>query len=164
MVSTEKLKYGSYYHIFNKGINDCNIFVERRNYYHFLEKYAYFCYSALDTLSYCLMKNHFHFFIKVRTKPEQIELMKEIKSTYPKSPFRISSSKDFLDPPRVLSHTFNSYTQAFNKAYNRKGGLFLRPFRRNEINSDDYFCRLICNIHQNPQHHRIIKDFRKYPF
>lgn len=164
MVSTEKLKYGSYYHIYNKGVNDRSIFKEKRNYYHFLEKYAYFCFPVIETFSYCLMKNHFHFFIKVRTKPEQIDLIKEIKSNYQESPFRLSSSKDFLNPSRVLSHIFNSYTQAFNKAYNRNGGLFLRPFRRNEINSDDYFCRLIYYIHQNPKHHRIVKDFRNYPY
>ena len=46
-------------------------------------------------------------------------------------------------PSSQFSHLFNSYTQAFNKKYNRTGSLFESPFHRKEIMNDNYFKHLI---------------------
>ncbi|HEX6982970.1 MAG TPA: hypothetical protein VF181_09435 [Balneolaceae bacterium] len=63
-----------------------------------------------------------------------------------------------------LGHTFNAYTQAFNKKYDRTGSLFDRPFKRRKVNEESYFCNLICYIHQNPQLHGLVNDYRVYPY
>lgn len=51
---------------------------------------------------------------------------------------------------------------AFNKQHERIGTLFQTPFKRAEINKDDYFTSLVYYIHANPQLHGLIKDFREW--
>jgi putative transposase len=59
---------------------------------------------------------------------------------------------------------FNAYTKAVNKAYNRIGSLFQRPFGRIEVASEEHFIHLITYIHQNPQKHGLVEDFRTWPY
>jgi hypothetical protein len=44
--------------------------------------------------------------------------------------------------------------------YERKGGLFQRPFGRIWVDSERYFINLIHYIHFNPQKHGFTEDFR----
>jgi len=60
---------------------------------------------------------------------------------------------------KQFSDLFNSYAQANN----RTGKLFEEPFRRILVNNDAYFTELIYYIHQNPQRHGFVNDFRIYP-
>ena len=39
MQNIESLTYGNYYHIYNRGINSCNLFLEADNYEHFVGLY-----------------------------------------------------------------------------------------------------------------------------
>lgn len=48
---TQPLDYGRYYHVYNRGNNRENIFVEARNYYHFLGLYAKQIVPVADTYS-----------------------------------------------------------------------------------------------------------------
>jgi hypothetical protein len=48
--------------------------------------------------------------------------------------------------------------------YNRTGSLFEHPFHRIEVATDAYFVHLINYIHQNPQLHGFVDDFRAWPF
>jgi hypothetical protein len=59
---------------------------------------------------------------------------------------------------------FNAYTKAINNGYKRSGPLFERPFDRREVTSDAYFIHLITYIHQNPQKHGLVADFRTWPY
>ncbi|WP_326983031.1 hypothetical protein VUJ46_00355 [Chryseobacterium sp. MYb264] len=52
----------------------------------------------------------------------------------------------------------SSYTQSFNKVYQRSGPLFESPFKRILVESDDYLKNLIIYIHQNPE------GFQNYRF
>jgi hypothetical protein len=67
-------------------------------------------------------------------------------------------------PSQYFSNLFNAYTKAFNKAYNRTGALFQRPFGRIEVTSDPYFVWLVTYIHQNSQKHGFVDDFRTWPY
>jgi hypothetical protein len=51
-----------------------------------------------------------------------------------------------------------------NKAYDRTGSLFQRPFSRIEITSDRYYTNLVFYIHANPQKHGFVADFRAWPW
>ncbi len=39
MQQREPLKYGKYFHIYNKGVNSCDLFFKPTNYEHFLKLY-----------------------------------------------------------------------------------------------------------------------------
>ena len=69
-----------------------------------------------------------------------------------------------LDPSKQFSNLFNAYARTFNNTYQRTGALFQRPFGRIEVTSDRYFRRLVLYIHQNPQKHRFVQDFRDWPY
>ena len=59
---------------------------------------------------------------------------------------------------------FSTYTKAINKSYQRTGSLFEKPFKRRLVSEDAYFRALILYIHQNPQKHGFVDDFRDWPF
>ncbi|WP_338813897.1 hypothetical protein V9L05_00165 [Bernardetia sp. Wsw4-3y2] len=42
------------YHIYNRGIDGCNLFYEQQNYTFFLEKYAKYVSPVMDTFAYYL--------------------------------------------------------------------------------------------------------------
>ena len=65
------LEYGKYYHIYNRGNNRENIFFEDRNYHYFLKLYAKHVEPVADTYAYCLLYNHFHFLVRIKTVEEQ---------------------------------------------------------------------------------------------
>ena len=90
------------------------------------------------------MKNHFHFLVRIREDLSE--------SSYPAG---------FSKP---LSNLFNAYSRTVNRAYGRTGALFQRPFGRIPVEDEAYLHRLIVYIHQNPQKHRFVNDFREWPF
>ena len=59
---------------------------------------------------------------------------------------------------------FIAYSKGINKAYERSGALFERPFRRIVVDSENYFSHLVVYIHRNPQRHGLIADFRAWPY
>lgn len=42
--------------------------------------------------------------------------------------------------------------------------MFERPFKRIPVTDGDYFARLLIYIHQNPQRHGLIEDYRDWPY
>ena len=60
------LQYGKYYHIFTRGNNREDIFLEERNYRHFLQLYAKHIMPIADTYAYCLLRNHFHLLVRIK--------------------------------------------------------------------------------------------------
>src|SRR5690606_1649290 len=63
-----------------------------------------------------------------------------------------------------FSHLFNGYTQALNKQQNRKGGLFMHPFKRKQVTDDDYFKKLVRYIHNNPVASRLAKSPEEWKY
>ena len=68
MVSSSPLLYDTYYHIYNRGTNGENIFVQERNYEHFLKLYEKHILPVADTFAYCLLRNHFHISVRIKSK------------------------------------------------------------------------------------------------
>lgn len=62
----QTLEFDRYYHIYNRGINSCNLFEETPNYEHFLRLYEKYINPIADTYAYCLMKNHFHLLVRIK--------------------------------------------------------------------------------------------------
>jgi hypothetical protein len=70
------------------------------------------------------------------------------------------NENDFL--VKQMQNFFISYAMGLNKQQDRKGNLFLHPFKRILVDSDAYFSRLIYYIHRNPVHHRLAQDYMSY--
>jgi len=60
MTHPAPLEFGRIYHIYNRGNNRENIFVQERNYAYFLKLWTKYIDPIDDTYSYCLLRNHFH--------------------------------------------------------------------------------------------------------
>jgi len=178
MTSPSPLLYDTYYHIYNRGNNRENIFIQERNYEYFMRLYEKHIHPIADTFAYCLLRNHFH--IAVRTKSEE-EILKTLKvSSVNKNlvgqgnpakqhmrqagkPLGSSSlGSDFLS--QRFSNFFNAYAKSINHAHGRTGSLFQHPFGRVPITSDRQFWNVIAYLHQNPQKHGFVKDFREWKY
>jgi len=150
---TELMQPESFYHIYNRGVNGCNLFLTDSNYRKFMGKYAEHTEHILDTYTYCLLKNHFHLLARIKSEAE-------IRGHYSymgnKNIEQIVSSQ--------LAHLFNGYAQYFNLKTQRTGKLFELPFRRKPVTSNEYLSRLIYYIHANPKTHGLIKDFKEYKY
>ncbi|MEO6669984.1 MAG: hypothetical protein ABIN36_10940 [Ferruginibacter sp.] len=69
-----------------------------------------------------------------------------------------------LNASRQLSHFFNCYAQSYNAAYKRHGKLMEEPFKRKLVDNDRCFTSLVCYVHNNPQQHKFVNDFREWEF
>ncbi len=142
------LEPGYFYHIYNRG-NGCDIFFEERNYSYFLKQYQKYITPVAETYAYCLLKNHFHFLVRIRDTPEVLKNSEVLAETTPVQQF---------------SNFFNSYAKSINKAYDRSGSLFENRFGRLLVDSDAYFVHLVSYIHRNPQKHGFIDNFRRHRY
>ena len=149
MTTPNALENGLYYHIYNRGNNRENLFRNPRNYHYFMELYAKHVSPIAHTFAYCLLPNHFHFSVQIKTEAEIEEIAKTRKVSTPSHSF---------------GNLFNAYAKSINRAYERTGSLFEKPFHRKIVGDDAYFLRLILYIHHNPQKHRLIDDFRLWEF
>jgi REP element-mobilizing transposase RayT len=66
MQKTEKLQNGKFYHIYNCGINGDDLFKASEDYEHFMNLYEKYIEPVCETFAWVLMKNHFHFFVKIK--------------------------------------------------------------------------------------------------
>jgi putative transposase len=175
------LQYGHYYHIYNRGNNRENIFIEERNYRYFLQLYLKYIEPIAWTFAYCLLRNHFHFLVRIKdlTNDPALRAGRWAKETEtyrdcggPPDTSRNNSNPssrmtgliELPNPSRQFSHFFNSYTRTINQTYHHTGALFQRPFGRKPVTTDAYFTRLIVYIHQNPQKHGFVDDFQDWPY
>ncbi len=153
------------YHVYNRTNNREALFFSPENYLFFLRKYEDYLYGILDTFCWCLLPNHFHLLVRVKSE-DDIRKYIESKEYRLQTP----SEKLYLDKKlllgelieRTFKRFFQSYSMAFNKQYNRNGNLFYRPFKRVEINKDSQFTQTIVYIHANAQKHQLVKDFTSY--
>ena len=147
-----------YYHIYNRGNNHENRFIEQRNYSYFLSLYAKHIEPVAETYAYSLLRNHFHISVRIKIEEEyfqQISLASkrgEVPATKPKK----------FNPSQAFSNFFNAYAKAINKGYGRTGSLFEERFGRIPVTNDSYFMNLIFYIHYNPQKHGFVGDFRDW--
>jgi REP element-mobilizing transposase RayT len=146
----QPLLEGNYFHIYNRGVNGEDIFKEQRNYYYFLQQYSIYCSDVLETFAYALLKNHFHLLVHIK---ENVLV-----------PKNDGQGMVQLNASKQLSHFFNSYAQAVNKANNRTGPLFESPFERKLIDDDNYITSMIYYCHYNAKLHGFVKEFKDWEF
>jgi len=115
---------GCYYHLYNQGAGRQSIIREERNYRYILKLInKHLSELQLTLIAYCLMPNHYHWLVR----------------------------QDGDHAAGLLAQrVFNSYTRAFNNAYNRNGTLFAGRYKAILVSSDEYLRYLCCYIHANP--------------
>lgn len=126
-----------YYHVYNRGNNNEDIFIEEQNYPYFLELLKKHIVPVAQILSYCLLKNHFHLLINTKNVEDK----------------KIS---------QAFSNFFNAYAKAINKKYARKGSLFQRKFKRIKVENENYLRKLAIYINLNAVHHGFCADYKNY--
>lgn len=131
---------GQFFHLYNRGNNKENIFIEQENYSYFLVLLKKYVLEIADVYSYCLLPNHFHIIIKFK---EDSQNSKDVKLHQP------------------ISNMMNAYTKAINKKYNRSGSLFQEHLKRIKITEENYLKNLIIYINTNSDHHQI-EDYKTY--
>lgn len=177
MKQTVPLKHGHFYHIYNRGIDRCDLFRKPDNYEHFLGLYDKYITPVAETCAWVLMPNHFHLLIKVKEQKEIGFIPPKPLSGFPTTErvkgeatpsAVINPDGGWIDkrfkPETQFSHLFNSYAQAFNKRFGRTGSLFQHPFKRKLIEHERYFKHMVLYIHNNPIHHGFCSHASEYPW
>ena len=140
------------YHVYNRGVERRQLFMNRREYERFIETMRYYQYKnpqiryskylqqsqevrknifneltarskIIDLLAYCLMPNHFHFLI------------------------RQNSDKGIS---RFLANVSNSYSRYFNTKHTRVGPLLQGTFKAVLIETEEQLLHVSRYIHLNP--------------
>ena len=160
------MEAGKSYHLYTHANGFENLFQSDENYRYFLRRYEHFIPSVADTLAYCLMPNHIHFLIRVKTEAELTSTFSNLRGFKNLEGLIVEEIEKELEKriSQQFGNLFNSYTKAFNKMYNRKGSLFIPNFKREEITSDNYFTNIIHYIHANPVHHGFVKNISDWPW
>ena len=149
------IEYGKFYHIYNRGNNSENLFLNTDNYHYFLSLYDKYISLVADTYAWCLMPNHFHLLVRVKDEIDVGFLKpKRGQKTPPKKAI----------PENQFSHLFNAYSKAFNNQNHRHGSLFEHPFKRIEVDSERYLRQLVLYIHSNPVKHGFTEDMIDWPW
>ena len=147
----------SYYHVFNRGVEKRDIFLEEDDYLTFIyylsaylqpiekvaEKYpdtpvrlyGKNLADEIELIAYCLMPNRFHLLLKQRTKDGVSKLLKQLT---------------------------NAYTLYFNQKNQRVGSLMQGPFRAAPVIEDPLFIHLVRYIHLNPVASGLTKDLNAH--
>ncbi|MFA6536675.1 MAG: transposase [Candidatus Paceibacterota bacterium] len=134
---------GEFYHLYNRGADKREIFLEPYDYARFT-KFLYlansvspvnlretpsnaFSFVKNDTLvdigAYCLMPNHFHLLVREKSDGNITKFMRKL---------------------------LTSHSKYFNKKHKRSGTLFEGRFKAKHVNGDDYLKYLLAYIHLNP--------------
>ena len=153
------------YHVYNRTNNNELLFLNDENKRFFLKRYSEILTPFIDTFCYNLLSNHFHFLIRVKNQTA-IKIFLDAKAKKDLT----STEKDFIQDKvsisKLIEHEFTrffqSYALAFNKAHNREGNLFYKPFKRVRIDKDSQFTMAIIYVHANAMKHRLVTDFQNY--
>lgn len=105
------------------------------------------------------MPNHFHLLLKVKSKEDMNIFYSEINNqkNYPNG---LHADSNLVS--KQMGKLISSYTQAYNKVYDRHGALLESPFKRKRIKSKAYLINSIIYIHLNPND--LKKDYETYKF
>ena len=176
------------YHIYNRTNNKEKLFLSDDNRSFFLKRYKEILSPFTDTYCWCLLPNHFHLLIKVKSEDAIIAYLQsktETELTLTERKFLVQRVANLskvgnpgqqfanskIDNPAItfsqlieqtFKRFFQSYALAFNKQHDRQGNLFYKPFKRVKIEKDTQFTMATIYIHANAAKHKLVKDFTKY--
>ena len=107
------------YHVFNRS-NE-KVFLNRENYLFFLEKLRKYILPFADILAYCLMPNHFHLLVNIKSEGAKH--------------LNVKGKEEMQYFPNAMGLITSSYTQAINKKKGRRGSLFSHSLKAKILNN-----------------------------
>ena len=154
---TRRLTGNTYYHVYNRGVFEQNIFKEPADY----EKFLYYLYIYVTNpteiaqkypdlptrlrrknlfndvfcISYVLMPNHFHLLVKQTGDASMPVLMKQL---------------------------INGYTTFFNTKYNHHGAILEGRYKSMKIESEYLLTQMVRFVHLNPSISGLVQDPKDY--
>jgi len=136
-IEKNKISYpGGCFHVYSRGNNKQEIFLEEYDYLKYLEKLReYKNKHKISILCYCLMPNHIHLLLRQDSETPIYKLMSSL-------------------------HT--SYSMHFNRKYNRVGHVFQGRFRQKEVDKDEYLLQVSSYIHLNPVKDGLVEKLNDY--
>lgn len=157
------LTEGNVFHIYNRTNNRELLFRSDENRRFFLQRFTHYLSPYLGTYCWCLLPNHFHFLIEVKSAEEIKKWLQQFKTLKPTEKIYLEENvSSALLLEKAFHQFFTSYSMAYNKMHKRTGNLFHRPFKRIEVSRDSYFTQAVVYIHANPKKHKLVDDFTKY--
>jgi len=159
--SVKEYESDAFYHIYNRGVEKRDIFLDPQDYKVFISYLANYLsppdlqgqtlkvspsrllknyYETIKLTCYCLMPNHFHLLLQQAQLYTIAEFMKSIST---------------------------KYTVFFNRKYKRVGGLFQGRYKAVKVQSDEQLIYLTKYIHLNPsdlQPSRSDLEVANYPY
>ena len=137
-ISREQIKTVSFFHIMTQGINKEYIFenkTDKIKYEKLILQYKEE--FNITILAYCIMDNHTHILIRIKT----------------------------IENMSMFMHKINTqYAIYYNKKYNRIGYVFKSRYKSQMIDSLKHLYRCIDYIHDNPVKAKICKNRNQYRF
>lgn len=150
-----KLLNDNIYHIYNRGVEKRDIFLDYSDYTRFIKNIVYYQQSDkscpfsdsdfriadhvkpdnFEILAYCLMPNHFHLVLKQKAEDGIMTSMSQLS---------------------------NSYTKYFNQKNNRVGHLFQDRYKAKVVTSDEQLLQLLRYVLLNPYTANLAPDIRLY--
>ncbi len=154
---------GEYYHIFNRGINKDDIFIDENDWARFLFLILYhqspFSFFNLNRYTSNFVR-HRMFNIDTRDV-EEISKNRQVKLTcfslMPNHFHLILQETKEGGISKQMQRIQNAYTKYFNTKYKRSGHLFQGPYKAVHIEDNNQLLYLSAYIHRNP---RELKDWK----
>ena len=153
----EQFEPDKFYHIFNHAVGFEDLYKNDENKRYFLQRYADYMEPVCSTFAYCLMNNHFHFMVQIRSEAELLAFFAKYKQREEVPTFHKIVMQQF-------SNFCNAYAKAFNKEQNRTGALFIDYVKRTELETRAYQKEVIRYIHYNPVKHGFTDRVQDWQF
>lgn len=168
MNNREFLTCDQYFHVYNHAIGEDLLFYNDQNYLYFLKLFGDYITPIAHLYGYCLMNNHFHFLIKIKTEDQVFNYFWS-EGKFPEEKENLSSIKKLanaeglnnidvlaLHISKQFSNYFNAYAKTINEQEKRRGGLFESPFKRKALGDVEDIKNCLMYIHCNPVKHQVV--------
>lgn len=155
------------FHVYNRGNNKQVIFFNRDNYIFFLKKVRKEICPFANILAYCLMPNHFHFLLHVKSKLK--DSLDQNSSSVKDLPNNLPNQQHPLS--RKIGTLLSSYTRAINIQEKQHGSLFQQKTKAELIchleevyDRSDYLTTCFYYIHQNPLKAKLVSKLENWEY
>jgi putative transposase len=170
-MSQPQFTIGEYYHIYNRGVDKRNVFMNEKDFMRFL--------TCMDEFN---VMEPIGSLFKLKRKTSTVSGRHRTSQTSQVSSQRFKLVEFIsycLNPNHfhfILKQLIKSgisefmkrlgdgYTKYFNYKYIRSGSLFQGRFKAVHVDSDEYFLWLSAYVNGNAQIHDVIKEAKKYPW